>query len=174
MVGGLAEPVVLDATVLSNFASSGAVGWLVELLDSPAVPLAVEAKIERGRAHGHEFLDDAMGAIGDGIPVLEVEREQETAATTDVDATLDAGEAAALRLSIGRDGMLATDDLAARNAADEHGVPVTGSIGLLVLGIEQDALKADTANEWLSTWRTERGYYAPVDRIQDVLDSGPE
>jgi predicted nucleic acid-binding protein len=126
--------------------------------------------IERGREHGHEFLDDAAAVVGDGIPALEVEGDQEPAATVGVDATLDAGEAAALRLAIERDGMLATDDLAARNTAREHGVPVTGSIGLLVLGIDHDVLDAATADEWLSTGRSERDYYAPVDSIEDVLD----
>jgi predicted nucleic acid-binding protein len=172
MPDGLPEPVVLDATVLSNFASSGAVDWLVELLDGPAVPTAVETEVEEGRDHGHEFLDDATAVVGDGIPALDVEGEP--AATADVDATLDAGEAAALRLAIERDGMLATDDLAARNAAGEHGVPVTGSVGLLVLGIDHGLLDAATADEWLSTWRSERGYYAPVDSIEEVLDEGNE
>lgn len=68
--------------------------------------------------------------------------------------------------------MLATDDLAARDAAGEQGVPVTGSVGLLVLGIDRDALDVATADEWLSTWRSERGYYAPVDRFEEVLEVG--
>lgn len=59
MPARLTEPVVLDATVPSNVASGGAVGWLVDRLDARAVHPAVVAEIERGREHGREFLDDA-------------------------------------------------------------------------------------------------------------------
>lgn len=43
------QPVFLDATVLSNFASSDAVGFLETVLDSPVVVPAVRDEIERGR-----------------------------------------------------------------------------------------------------------------------------
>ena len=49
---------------------------------------------------------------------------------------------------------------------------MTGSVGLLVLGIKRDLLDVTTANEWLDTWRTKRGYYAPVERVENVLDEG--
>jgi len=39
------------------------------------------------------------------------------------------------------------------------------------LGIDQGVLDIETANQWLDTWRRERGYYAPVERIEEVLDS---
>lgn len=60
---------------------------------------------------------------------------------------LDAGEAASLAAAIERGGTLATDDLAARRLATDHGVPVTGSVGWLVLGVERDAGGTATANE---------------------------
>lgn len=69
-----------------------------------------------------------------------------------------------------RDGTLATDDLAARRLGDELSVPVTGSVGLLVLGVERGRVDRETADAWFETWRDERGYYAPVDEVGDVLD----
>jgi predicted nucleic acid-binding protein len=75
-----------------------------------------------------------------------------------------------LRGAIERDGTLATDDLAARYLADELGTPVTGSIGLLVVGIEYGHIDRETADEWLEAWRDERGYYAPVERVGELLD----
>lgn len=74
---------------------------------------------------------------------------------------LDAGEAEAVRGAIEHDGTIATADLAARHLADDQDVPVNGSIGLLVLGIERGHIDKETADEWLDTWRDTRGYYAP-------------
>lgn len=139
------QPVFLDATVLSNFASSDAVGFLETILDSPVVVPAVRDEIERGQNLGHEYLTPAVDAFDDELPVGD--RPAEDAA---IRKRLDAGEAAALRGALERDGTLATDDLAARGStarfseasltlglaarrlADDLSVPVTGSIGLLV------------------------------------------
>jgi len=49
-------------------------------------------------------------------------------------------------------------------------VPVTGSIGLLVLGIKREHIDSETADEWLEVWRDERGYYAPVENVTELLD----
>ena len=83
---------------------------------------------------------------------------------------LDSGEAAALHATIGQGGTLATDDRAARRVASYRDVPVTGSIGLLVVGATKGLIDRATATEWLAIWREKRGYYAPVDRIEEVRD----
>lgn len=173
MAGSLAQPVVLDTTVLSNFASSGSIDWLIELLERPAATPAVRDELERGRSHGHTFLDTAIDPLGDKLSLLDVDGEdegvlEENSAIRD---ELDPGEAESLLVAIRHGGTLATDDLAARRLASDHGVGVTGSVGLLVLGIEQDALDVTIADQWLETWRTKRGYYAPVESIEDIIDN---
>lgn len=162
-------PVFLDATVLSNFASSGSLGWLVALLNRPAAVQTVRDELERGREHGHRFLDDAIEVLGEGIPLLEVNGDTASPEDHEIRQRLDAGEADSLRGALKHGGTLATDDLAARRLASEYDVPVTGSIGLLVLGTGRDALDVDTANEWLATWRDERGCYAPVETVEEAL-----
>jgi predicted nucleic acid-binding protein len=168
----LPPPVFLDATVLSNFASSGSIDWLVTLLDRPAAVPTVRDEIERGREHGHRFLDDALDALGEGIPLLEVNGDTVPLEDHGIRRRLDAGEADSLIGALEYGGTLATDDLAARRLASECDVPVTGSIGLLVLGIECGTLDVDTANGWLATWRDERGYYAPVETVEEALPNG--
>jgi predicted nucleic acid-binding protein len=64
---------------------------------------------------------------------------------------------------------LATDALAARKMATERGVPVTGSVGVLVVSIRRGKADTGTANRWLDNWRATRGYYAPVKRIEEAL-----
>ena len=83
---------------------------------------------------------------------------------------MDRGEAASLLGAIEHRGTLATDDLAARKIADQRDVPVTGPIGLLVLGVKSDQFDHNTADEWLETWRERRGYYAPVESVTAILD----
>lgn len=82
----------------------------------------------------------------------------------------DTGEADALLAASERDGALATDDLAARRTASEREVPVTGSVGILVLGVRRGVVDLDVAEDWLATWQEVRGYHAPVERVEDVLE----
>lgn len=158
------QPVFLDATVLSNFASSHAVGFLETVLDSPVVVPAVRDEIERGQNLGHEYLTTAVDAFDEGLPV-----DDRPAEDVAIRERLDAGEAEALRGAVERDGTLATDDLAARRLADELSVPVTGSIGLLILGVERGQIDQETADGWLDVWRTERGYFAPVESVSEIV-----
>ena len=167
-MAALAEPVVLDATVLSNFASSDAVGWLAETVPGLAVVPAVHEELAAGRDHGYAFLEQALDPLGDAIPVLSAD-DSTTPTAPAIRDRLDTGEAASLRAAINRGGTLATDDLAARRLAAEHDVPVTGSVGLLVVGIQHGELDITTADEWLATWREVRGYYAPVDSVEAAL-----
>lgn len=167
MPDGYPEPIFLDATVLSNFASTDAIGFLVEVLNSPVVVPTVRDEIEQGQQFGHEYLATAVEAFDDGLRVSDIPPKPGSVRFRE---RLDAGEAEALRGAIKHDGTIATDDLAARNLADEQDVPVTGSIGLLVLGIERGRIDKETADKWLDTWRDTRGYYAPVGSVEEVVD----
>jgi predicted nucleic acid-binding protein len=169
MSGALSQPVVLDTTVLSNFASTGTVDRLVDITERPVTVSAVKTELEEGATQEHGFLDAALDCLGDGIAVLGTEALSDTE-TAEIRERLDRGEAESLRGAIEQEGTLATDDRAARTVATEQGVPVTGSVGLLVLGIQRGVVDADTANRWLDDWRTKRGYYAPVERIENILE----
>lgn len=169
MSDDVVQPVCLDATVLSNFASSAATDQLVTILERPVTVSAVQTELERDRSQGYDVLEDALDHLGGEIEVVDV-RTTDSETVTGVRERLDAGEAASLRCAIDRDGTLATDDLAARRLASVQGVPVTGSVGILVLGIRRDVIEIERANEWLTTWREVRGYFSPVDRIEEALE----
>ena len=167
MPDGYPQPVFLDATVISNFASTSSVEFLDDILEAPVVAPAVRDEIEQGVEFGHEYLTSAVEAFDDGLVVSDVPPETGRA---NLGQRLDPGETEALRGAFERDGTLATDDLAARRLATELDVPVTGSVGLLVLGIEREHIDSETADEWIDIWRHERGYYAPVESVTEVLD----
>ena len=134
----------------------------------PVVVPAVRDELERGLDAGHEYLDSAVGALDDELPVQNLSYENE-AGFQDLRSRLDRGEAESLLGAIEQRGTLATDDLPARKIANQRDVPVTGSIGLLVLGVKSDQLDHNTADEWLETWRDKRGYYAPVESVTEIL-----
>lgn len=52
MADGYPQPVFLDATVISNYASTDSIEFLVRLLESPVVVPAVRDEIARGEAAG--------------------------------------------------------------------------------------------------------------------------
>jgi predicted nucleic acid-binding protein len=161
------EPVVLDTTVLSNFASTDGISLLTTVLESPVVVPTVRDELESGLDAGHNYLAPAVDALDDGLPLRPAPTDENF---QDIRDRLDPGEAASLRTAIEYSGTLATDDLAARKIANQRDVPVTGSIGLLVLGVKAGHLDRDTADAWLDTWREQRGYHAPVETVTELLD----
>lgn len=176
MAGRLEQPVVLDTTVLSNFAASESTNWLVDFIERPAFAPAVGQELEQGLAEGHKFLADATDCIRDLPPLPDVGRTEigERITASRIRDSLDSGEAESLILAHEQGGTLATDDLAARRLAGEADIPVTGSIGLLVVGIKRGELDVTTADEWLDTWRADRGYYSPVESLGEIIDlEGP-
>ena len=60
--------------------------------------------------------------------------------------------------------------LAARRLARELNVPLTGSIGRLVLGGKRDQIDTETPDEWIETKRTDGGHYAPVGSVTELLN----
>ena len=167
MPDGYPQLVFPDATVISNFASTSSVEFLVHLLEAPIVVPAVRDEIERGVKHGHEYLTSAVEAFDNGLAVSDVPPE---IGRVTLHERLDPGETEALRGAVERNGTIATDDLVARRLATELDVSVTGSVGLLVLGIKREHIDSETADEWIDIWRTERGYYAPVESVTELID----
>jgi len=80
---------------------------------------------------------------------------------------LDPGEAQAFALADAHDGQLLTDDGDARSFAKDQGVTVVGSVGVLLAAIDAGKINEATADEWLSTWIDEIGYYVPYRTISE-------
>jgi predicted nucleic acid-binding protein len=69
MAGRYPQPIVVDTTVLSNFASTDSISFLIAVLESPMVVPAVRDELKRGLDTGHDYLDTAVDALGDELPV---------------------------------------------------------------------------------------------------------
>lgn len=167
---------VLDATVLSNFASSASLSWLLSAFSTVETVPAVQQELRRGVENGYQFLEPAVQAIeNDQILVFTAAPELVTQTNYSYAyERLDAGEAEAFAVAEQTDETLVTDDLAARRLAEDYGVEKTGSIGLLASGVVRNELSVETADDWIDVWREERDYYSPVESVSQVLPDKSE
>ena len=146
------RPVVLDATVLSNYASTDSVSWLTATLDELQTVPAVQTELEQGREVGYTYLENALTVLESGdITIAENAPEQLQADYPELRDRLDAGEAEAFVTAHTAGGTLVTDDGAARTLTADYDVALTGSIGVLVHGVVRGDLTIETADEWLTT-----------------------
>jgi predicted nucleic acid-binding protein len=162
--GAPADPSVLNTTVLSNFAYIDQLRVVASLSGICTVPV-VREELGSG-VDDHPYLRSALDTLDDEIPVAPV---SDTVANRQavVSDHLDPGEAQAFALADVHDGRLLTDDGDARSFAKEQGVTVVGSVGVLLAAIDAGKIDVSTADEWLSTWIDEIGYYVPYRSISD-------
>jgi len=159
-----ANPSVLNTTVLSNFAYIDQL-WVVAGLSGICAVPVVRKELEHG-VDDYPYLQSALNVLVDEIPVATI---SDTVANREaiVSNHLDPGEAQAFALADAYDGRLLTDDGDARSFAKDQGVTVVGSIGVLLAAIDAGKIDEATADEWLSTWIDEIGYYVPYRTISE-------
>ncbi|RLM53491.1 twitching motility protein PilT [Halobellus sp. Atlit-31R] len=159
-----ANPSVLNTTVLSNFAYIDRL-WVVAGLSGICAVPVVREELEDG-VDDHPYLQSALDTLDDDIPVATI---SDTVANREavVGGHLDPGEAQAFALADAADGRLLTDGGDARSFAKDQDVTVVGSVGVLLAAIDAGKIDGATADEWLSTWIDEIGYYVPYRTISE-------
>jgi predicted nucleic acid-binding protein len=163
-VVAVSRPTLLDNTILTNFALVDRAELVTQLWPTAAcTTAAVVAEYAVGVAEGRLSAD-----AWTDLPVVELTGE-EVAFTEGLSSRLGAGERACLAVALHRQGLLASDDLDARRAADQHRVPRTGSIGILVSCVRRGILSREEA-ESLLVEMIASGYRAPVDRLGLLID----
>jgi predicted nucleic acid-binding protein len=92
----------------------------------------------------------------------------EIAFARQLSTALGAGERKCLAAAARRQGMLASDDADARRAARRFRVPVTGTIGILVLAVRKSHLDLAEASSLLSGI-FDLGYRSPVAKLDGLI-----
>lgn len=165
---------ILDTTVLSNFALAGQIPLLKRLYASQAcTALAVADEIRRGLSAGYEYLRSAEEALSPlsstgWLPVLTLSSPQEQRLFVELSALLASGEASCLALALSRNLILASDDRAARRQAAERGVRLTGTVGILVRAVRESYIPLSEANDVLAHMIALR-YRSPVQRLDELI-----
>lgn len=155
--------ILLDGTVLSNFARIGRLDLLERATSGRAVTTeAVADEFEAGRMLG--YFDEALP---EWLPVLPLSPEEDESFRT-LHLRLGAGEAQCLAVAQSRGMRLATDDGDARRHAHRAGVGVSGTIGIVVGLVTTGTLVLEEANAILAEM-VEQGYRSPLSSLSSLL-----
>jgi predicted nucleic acid-binding protein len=153
------SPVVLDTSVLSNFARTDDLDLLGEISARFVTVEAVIGELQRGvETHGYEFLRRAIAPI-----------DVETEPGDDL-AGLDQGETFAIHAAREHSGTVVLDDGLARDRARELGVALTGSVGLVIRLVRQGTISEDEANAMHERWVKEGQFRSHVESITEALE----
>jgi len=165
---GLAEgatPLLLDTTVLSNFVKVGRFDLLRRVFP---VTLCIAAQVYDELKAGD--LDSAVleGVAAAWLRLVAPESEREVSLYREYSQNLGAGESASLAIAICRLWALATDDRVARQAARTAGVPLTGSVGILIAAVQANLLTRAEGETLLRDMRRQ-GFHFPVSNLDGLL-----
>lgn len=150
---------VLDNTVLSNFALAKQVDRLQHfaaegLATSEATWRELQSGINLGRVPEADW---------SWLSVLPLRDDEEALIRTGLPG-LGRGEATCIALAYLRGLRFATDDRLARRTARRLGIPLTGTLGLLIALVEEQAISRDEGNHILQQM-IEHGYRCPVEHL---------
>jgi predicted nucleic acid-binding protein len=165
---------IFDTTALSNLAAVGRLDLLEERYRNMALTtIEVSDELRKGVQAGYGYLQDALKQIQAISPagwlrIVAPESEPEHQLRGEFDLLLDPGEASCLALAISRGLILATDDLAARQLAQERDVLLTGTVGILIAMVRDGSLALTEANAILAEMIGLR-YRSPVDRLDELI-----
>jgi len=165
---------IIDTTVLSNFAAVGQVSLLERLYRGTAcTTLMVLDEIRGGLDAGYEFLQSARDALAipgssGWLPVLGMESSGEQTLYGELSPSLGAGEASCLAVAITRELTLASDDLAARRVAIGRAVNLTGTLGILIRLVRESRLSFAEANAILARMIALR-YRSPIGSLDGLI-----
>lgn len=102
------------------------------------------------------------------IKLLKIESEQEQRIFELLSQQLGDGESSCLSLAVSRNMRVLTDDLDTRRHAQRRGIPVSGTIGVLVIAVKKDIISLEEGNDLLLKM-IEKGYYSPYKRLDELV-----
>ncbi len=153
--------VLIDNTVLSNFAKVNRLDLLKRAFEKLYVTEQVLEEFKLGIERG------VLPNISLDFEVLKLEGE-EIELYNSLRAKLGKGEASCLAIAKSRNMKFLTDDSDARKAANILGVPVSGTIGVLVRCIERNIISKEEGNKILKEMIA-KGFYSPISDLDEIV-----
>ena len=167
--------VIVNTTVLSNFAAIGQLEVLRLLYTELAISADVYAEIEDGILAGYAYLATVVAQVQPFAPTGWLVLTNPTA-PDELDRMaalpdrLHRGEASSLAIAAQRGWLFLTDDRSARRVAAAQGVRISGTLGCLVRAVQQGHVVVEVAHQWLALMQAQ-GYHAPIDDLRVLLDT---
>jgi predicted nucleic acid-binding protein len=158
----MSKPVLLDNTLLSNFALIHRPQLVLTLWPGACTTSAVQDEYHRGIASRQLPAD-----VWTPLPTV-ILSPAESAFAARLLPRLGAGERTCIAVAYHRKGSLASDDLDARRQAEEYQIPTTGTIGALLLNVKRERITLQEGNRLLARL-INAGYRSPIDRLDDAV-----
>lgn len=158
--------IIFDTNVLSNFAISGELTLLQAMYHHTARCSGhVSAEVQAGFHAGHTGLRQLSEMLLDGWPPEEhCDSFEERRLLNVLSVSLGKGESSCIALAACRGYVFACDDRLARREAERLGVPLSGTVGILIKAIRIGEIELAKANAVLKVM-IQAGFYSPVARI---------
>ncbi|NER38792.1 MAG: nuclease [Oscillatoria sp. SIO1A7] len=169
-------PIIFDNTVLTNFALTQSFEILRRLYEGrafvcKAVLQEVQAGIESGRKYPQlrsrtrlQVVNKAMEGGWLQLPNNDADPSEpvlELRLALEYSQRFGQGEAEAMAIAQTRGWILATDDGKARKFSKEHGIHLTGSVGILIKAAQQEIMTL-TETDALHARMIDEGYRSPL------------
>lgn len=153
--------VLINNTVLSNFAKVNRADLIRKAFDRVYVTEQVLEEFDRGVERS------VLPEVNLDFEVLKLE-DEEIELYNALRVRLGKGEASCLAIAKHRNMKFLTDDSDARKMANILGVPVSGTIGVLVRCVEKGIITKEEGNRILREM-IEKGFYSPISNLDEVL-----
>ena len=161
--------IVVDTTVLSNLARANRTNLLEKLHVQIAIPSQVHEEILKGIAARYDFLEEAdMIVEADWVKLVVLENESERTFFRNLLDVVGYGEAAGIAIAKERNLVFFSDDRKARRVAQDHGVEISGTLGMLELLVEEGKLSIGERDEILRKM-IQGGYRSPIQSLKELL-----
>jgi predicted nucleic acid-binding protein len=142
--------VIVNNTVISNFAAVGRLDLLQELIGTIYITQEVLEEIKQGIERNYLFLEEAVRTINDEDWLLVTELEKkERELFRNMPNNLDSGERSCLAIAYIRNWAFLSDDKSARRYAQKNQISLSGTFGLLNTAIDENILSEQQADELL-------------------------
>ncbi|KCZ70981.1 putative nucleic acid-binding protein, contains PIN domain [Candidatus Methanoperedens nitroreducens] len=152
---------IADTTVISNFT-------LINRLDILANTIKLcttEEVIEELKACAEKGI--LMFEFDVDIKIISMD-DEERLAFLKLTEKFGRGEASCLAIGMHRKVSILTDDFDARRFAQRTGIPVSGTIGVLVNAVDRGIISKEEGNELLNRM-IEKGFYSPFETLDQLL-----
>ena len=163
--------IILNTTVLSNFASVGELDLIKRLFGVAYTTHEVHEEILRGISRGYQYLEDVdheMSFDETGwLRVVAIRSCMEHQSMNDLLKRLGMGESSCIAIAKSCTMIFMSDDRTARRIANEMGVSISGTIGVLVRCVDKDIISFLEGNIILVEM-IRKGYMSPVDSLEAI------
>lgn len=161
--------VVIDSCCLSNFAHSDSLYILDKLFGRSAyISEFVYAEILRGIQKGHNNLLKIIDSVKDGqLGEINLITSEEKALFETLSVSLGLGEASSIAIAKSRGFLLASDDRTARSHAQDLGISVTGTLGIIKKAVLNSLLAPEEGDLFVAHMKN-AGFDTPINTLQEL------